>query len=183
MVAIASVFDFHQIANQIETLGAMRTCKIKYDSLDVDSMFRSLRMHSKLNHPDKTTDNDIICSSEETNSIRDGLRKSGTSRLAWLFHKMGVAPRHAESALMVGIGILGVCAMRGLGRVRLPVNVKRLLIFLGLVQQGAGAPVSAERQLAKRLKHSEFVYGKPPCARHCGNVPSQCTVSGWVYKD
>ena len=59
---------------------------------------------------------------------------------------------------------------------------RRCLLLLGIAQQGDGA-VPYERQLMKKLKHAEFINGTPPCASYCGKVPSQCTVTGWVYKD
>ena len=183
MVALASFVDFHTLSNQLDAMYMMRNCNIRYESVEADAMIRALREYSKLNHPDThaNTPRILVCPAEETNAIRDSIRKHGTSRLAWLLFKIGAPPRQAENACMVAMGALAVGTIHALKHAPLPPQLLRAATFLGLVQQGAGA--STERQLMKKLKHAEFVYGAPLCTTHCGIAPSQCTVGGWAYKD
>ena len=183
MVALSSFVDFHTLSNQIDAMYMMRDCNIRYESVDADAMVRALREYSRLNHPDAhaSTPRILVCPVEETNAMRDSIRKHGTSRLAWLLFKLGAPPRQAENAFMVAMGALAVGAIHALKRLPLPPQLLRAATFLGLAQQGAGA--STERQPMKKLKHAEFVYGTPPCTTHCGRTPSQCTVGGWAYKD
>ena len=162
MVAFASLFDFHKIGNQIETFRAMRRCRIQYGAVNVDAISRAMREYLKHTHPDaQNTSRNAMCTSEETNAIRDDLRRHGTSKVA-----------------VAGASIWGLLTSIRTGRM----PWRRCFLLLGIAQPGDGA-VPYERQLMKKLKHAEFIYGTPPCASYCGKVPSQCTVTGWVYKD
>ena len=174
MVALSSLVDFHTLSNQLDAMYMMRNCNVRYESVDADAMIRALREYSKLNHPDThaNTPRILVCPAEETNAIRDSIRKHGASRLAWLLFKLGAPPRQAENAFMVAMGALAVGTIHALKRAPLPPQLLRAATFLGLAQQqGAGA--SKERQLMKKLKHAECVYGTPPCTTHCGRTPYQ----------
>jgi hypothetical protein len=117
---------------------------------------------------------------DETNELRAAVRKQGgVGWLAWALFKVGVSPSRVETAIMstlIGAGSVCTAAVR-----RLPPRYSRWLVVLGLLHQGETA--STERQLMKKLKHAEFIYGMPQCATTCGDTPSQCTVAGWMYKD
>jgi len=184
MVMCGSLWDFRQISEQMETLRTLRECHIPYTSLSVEALSKAMRDHAKTTHPDITQRGaGGPCTPEETNELRSSIRRHGSiGRLAWALDKIGVSPSRVETSFMLGLIAGGgsiVCALR-----RTPpsyARLTRLLIFLGLIEQGE--TVSTERQLMKKLKHAEFVYGNPPCSTHCGDIPSQCTVTGWLYKD
>ena len=75
-------------------------------------------------------------------------------------------------ALIVG----GGCVVYALRRVpQRYTRTTRVLVFLGLIQQGGTA--STERRLMKKLRHAEFVYGTPPCSTHCGRSPCHDALS------
>ena len=112
MVALSSLVDLYQVSNQLDVLYMMRTCNIKYDSVDAGSMARTLRDYSKTNHPDlHKASHAMICTPEETNAIRGMLRKHGMSKVAWVLFKMWVPPHQAETAVMVTFGavVAGRC--------------------------------------------------------------------------
>ena len=184
MVAFASLFEFDKIGNQIEMFRALRRCRIQYGAVNVDAIARAMREFSKHVHSEaQNASRTGICTSEETNAIRDDLRKHGTSKIAWVLYKFGVPPQHAENAIMISAAVSGASMWGLLTSIRTGrMPWRRCLLLLGIAQQGDGA-VPYERQLMKKLKHAEFIYGTPPCASYCGKVPSQCTVTGWVYKD
>jgi len=58
----------------------------------------------------------------------------------------------------------------------------RVMIFLGLISDVRSA-VLDERQLIPQFEYAEFAYGFPPCATHCGLVPSKCIDKGWLEND
>ena len=197
MVAFASLFDFFLIGHHIKTLRALKTCKISSDALTTESLNKALREYSKHNHPDVVTGvTNRVCGTEETNEIRDSIHKHGAvSNVAWMLFKLNVPPSQVENTIMLFAMVVGATAwsmmmgcLRGgrVGRIgggRMPTWWTRFLVFVGLTQQGETATASQERQLMKKIKHAEFVYGSPPCSTHCGEIPSQCTATGWVYKD
>jgi hypothetical protein len=180
MVAMASFFDFYHTGEQVKILRGLRACKVSYTTLSADSLTKALREHAKKNHPDLGGVSEIgACTVDETNELRAGVRKHGVGWLAWILYKLNIAPSRVEAAIMftfIGAGCVCTAAVR-----RLPPRYSRWLVTLGLLHQGETA--STERQLMKKLKHAEFIYGLPPCATVCGDTPSQCTVGGWMYRD
>ena len=179
LVSIASLFDMYATSAQIKILRGLHTCKVNHASLSADSLTKALREHAKSNHPDIGAAS--ACSVEDTNEVRALVRKhGGVGWLAWALFKVGVAPGKVETAVMVGLIATGSLCMVGLRR--LPARYTRVFVALGLIQQGETA-ASTERRLMKKLKHGEYTYGNPPCSTHCGDVPSQCSVDGWMYAD
>ena len=194
LVAVASIFDFHVVGNQIHTLRLTRQCQIE-PTPSVHGLSRQLREYAKSNHPDIVTianrinqGRTVSCSPEDVNEIRASLRNWGMSKLAYLLFKIGVPPSQVENAVM--FALISACCLSWKifatippGRIRLP-RLPRLFLALGFPREADAAPLpQRERQLMKKTKHAEFVYGTPPCAAYCGVVPSQCTVKGWIYKD
>ena len=184
LVMCSSLWDFRQIGEQMETLRALRLCEVKYASLSVEALGRAMRDHARTTHPDVAVGGALgPCATEEINDLRASIRKHGSiGRMAWALHKIGVAPSRVETFFMLALIAGGGCLVHALRRIPTRyARTTRLLIYLGLMERGQTA--STERQLMKKLKHAEFVYGVPPCSTHCGDTPSQCTVGGWMYKD
>ena len=179
LVMCSSLWDFRQIGEQMETLRALRLCEVKYAALTGEALSKAMREYARTTHPDVAVGGALgPCTTEEINDLRASIRKHGSiGRMAWALHKIGVAPSRVETFLMLALIVGGGCVVYALRRVpQRYTRTTRVLVFLGLIQQGGTA--STERRLMKKLRHAEFVYGTPPCSTHCGDVPSQCSVDG-----
>jgi len=182
IVMLSSLFDFQLLGKQLQSLSMMCKCKVQYGALNTESILKALREYSKGNHPDLHKGG-VLCAPEVTNEIRDGIRKFGMSRTAYLLYKLGTPISQVENAVMLLIAAFGLAAFKVARAPFLPRRVKQLLVFVGVLAQPGEGVLSPERQLMKKVKHAEFVYGTPPCALTCGATPSQCTANGWFYKD
>ena len=184
LVMCWSLWDFRRIGEQMGTLRALRQCQTPYTSLTGEALSKAMREYARTTHPDVAVGGALgPCTTEEINDMRASIRKHGSiGRIALALHKIGVAPSRVETFFMLALIAGGGCLVHALRRIPTRyARTTRLLIYLGLMERGQTA--STERQLMKKLKHAEFVYGTPPCSTHCGDVPSQCSVDGWLYKD
>lgn len=186
LVAVASIFDYHVVGNQIQSLRMMRECQITPTSA-VHELNRQLREYSKNNHPDVAIHSYqgriVVCSSEEINEIRSGVRKWGMSKVAYLLFKVGVPPSQVENAVMFTLIAAGCLSWKVVAALPVRAHLRLPRFMLALLFAREADTAAHERQLMKKIKHAQFIYGQPPCAVYCGPTPSQCTVKGWLYKD
>ena len=183
LVAFTSVFDFRDIGVQMTTLRSLHKCRIPYAAFSKDALSQAMRDFAKKTHPDvaQPARGGAVCTVEEANEIRMAIREHGAVGWpAWVLYKLNISPARVEPAIMLTLIGTGCACAAGIRHI--PPRYTRWLVVIGLLQQGETA-ASTERRLMKKLKHGEYTYGNPPCSTHCGEVPSQCTVDGWMYAD